>query len=319
MKPSLFPKTVLTTGLLTSTLLTASFAIEPPEDDAPPAAVKNEETAIPLPEIQLQQDLIPPAKQNAPFLGVVSADVPDILAEHLNLPDREGVVVRSLVPDGPAAKAGITTNDVITRVSGTPVGSPQELSEKIAAQKPGDPLAIDLIHRGKPATVQVTLGVRPADLAASGEPADPLTFDLQGLPEELANRIRDLQNNGKANLEEGLEALRKRLEGAWEQGILPNPADKIQGEATVRIQDNDGQIELKSRDGGKEVTVRDNDGKIVWSGPWDTDQDKAAAPANVRSRIDSLNIDPNFQGGGLRFQLNRPAPEPRNEPPRDEP
>jgi hypothetical protein len=65
---------------------------------------------------------------------------------------------------------------------------------------------------------------------------------------------------------------------------------------------------VKSSDGSKEVTVRDAQDNVIWTGPWDTEQDKAAAPAEVRKRVDSLNLDTTFKGGGLRFQMNKPAP-----------
>jgi hypothetical protein len=50
---------------------------------------------------------------------------------------------------------------------------------------------------------------------------------------------------------------------------------------------------------------------VVWNGPWDTAQDKQAAPADVRKRVDSLNIDKNFKGAGLRLLPNQ-AEAPKN-------
>ena len=79
-----------------------------------------------------------------------------------------------------------------------------------------------------------------------------------------------------------------------------------------------GSIELNSKDGGKEATVRNKDGKVTWSGPWDTEQDKAAAPADVRARLDKLNLDGNFLGGGLRLRLggqDQIEPEPAEDEP----
>ena len=80
-----------------------------------------------------------------------------------------------------------------------------------------------------------------------------------------------------------------------------------QSTATVKMKDQQGSVEVKSNDGSKEVTVRDPQEKITWSGPWDTEQDKAAAPADVRQRVDSLNLDTDFKGKGLRLQM-RQAP-----------
>ena len=59
---------------------------------------------------------------------------------------------------------------------------------------------------------------------------------------------------------------------------------------------------MKSNDDSKEVTIRDKQDNVVWNGPWDTAQDKQAAPEDVRKRVDGLNIDDTFKGAGLRLK-----------------
>ena len=113
-----------------------------------------------------------------------------MLAEHLGLKDGEGIVVRALnPPDGPAAKAGVAVHDVITRIGDQPVTSAADFSKQVASHKAGDKIHLDLIHQGKAAGLDVTLGARPDDMAA----IDPLPLDhlnLQGVPKDMANRIR---------------------------------------------------------------------------------------------------------------------------------
>lgn len=310
MKTNPFP--FLTTAA--AVLLTPAFALEAPEDDAPPPPVA--EGGAALPEIKL------PAKPQAEaaFLGVVSGEVPEMLADHLGLESGEGVVVRSLVPEGPAAAAGIAVNDVIVKVAGQPVGSPAEIFQQVSSRKPGEKIAVDFIHKGKPATLDVTLGVKPADLAAA-EPNPFGQLDLHGLPEELAERVRDaiagniggLELDADAaavppRMEEALRDLRERMRGGIQGGIADPGKLQVQGEAKIRMQDQQGSVEVKTHDGAKEVTVRDQQGKVTWNGPWDTAQDKAAAPADVRARVEGLNIDGSFKGPGLRLQM-RPGAE----------
>ena len=71
------------------------------------------------------------------------------------------MIVRSLVPEGPAAKAGLTENDVILKVGGKPVGSPKDITGEITSHKPGDSVSVDLIHQGKPSKLDITLGTKP--------------------------------------------------------------------------------------------------------------------------------------------------------------
>ena len=56
-----------------------------------------------------------------------------MLAEHLGLKAGEGIVVRALMPDGPAAKAGVAVHDIITRVADQPVASSQDLTKLVAS------------------------------------------------------------------------------------------------------------------------------------------------------------------------------------------
>jgi putative serine protease PepD len=73
-----------------------------------------------------------------------------------------GARVASVRSGTPAAKAGIKTGDVITKVDGTSVGSSDELQQAIDARKPGDQVALEIRRGGKTMTVNVTLGTRPS-------------------------------------------------------------------------------------------------------------------------------------------------------------
>jgi len=306
--------------------VTSAMALESPPDDAPPpaevAASDAPNAATPAPK-PLRFGADEPQVDASAFLGVVSSELPDMLAEHLGLQPNQAIIVRSLVPDGPADKAGIAIHDVITRVGAQEITSPTVLSQCIASKKPGETITMELIHQGKPTKVDITLGNRPADLAAAPQAREP--FNLEELPDELADRIRgaiegnlgglDLQLGEDAGqlrpqMENALRELKKRMGGGL---LLPEaPAERgiqLHSGATFRMNDPEGSIEVKASDGGKEVTIRDNAEQVIWSGPWDTAQDKAAAPEAVRKRVESLNLDTNFNGHGLRLQM-RPQPAP---------
>lgn len=300
-------------------LISPAFALEAPADDAPPPPALGKKGSA-LPEIKLPAVPKSATKSPAAFLGVVSGDVPEILAAHLDLKPGEGVVIRSLVPDGPAAKSGIAVNDVITRVSGQSVGTPPEVSKQIANHQPDETIRIDLIRRGKATQLDVKLGNKPAELAAT-EPQSLNALNLEGLPAELADRIRAAieGNIGGMNLPLNGDPTLPNARGS--SGLkLPPPSAagggkiQVQGGGTLRMKDNQGSVEVKSLDGAKQVTVRDQQDQITWSGPWDTDQDKLAAPADVRVRIDSLNIDSSYKGSGLRLRMG-PAAQPQPLPP----
>lgn len=311
--------------LVPSALMLASSAsaIEAPADDAPPPAIAE---ALPgKPDAKPAAN----AKAEVAYLGVVSSAIPEMLAAHIGSKAGEGIVVRAVMPDGPAAKAGIAVHDVITRVGDKAIASAEDLTRQIATRKPGEKLHIDLIQQGKPTTADVILGVRPAALAAGIEPRPLDQLNLDGVPKELADRLRGMVQGNLGGMElqlgedggpqvapqlnEAMREMKLRMENALQgldaQAIPQENRIEIQQGATIKLLDDLGSIELNSNDGGKEVTIRDKDQNITWTGPWDTEQDKAAAPDDVRQRVGRFNLDNRFQGNGLRLKLHKlPAP-----------
>lgn len=245
-----------------------------------------EEARIDKPAPPAAADEQAPEKKNAmAFLGVGTAEIPELLIEHLQLTPGEGLMVESVQADSPAAKAGIKVNDIIHRISGKPVASVPDLGIQIRSRKPGEKIQVDVIQKGKPATLDITLAQRPQGLAG----------------DDLEERIKDLNQRVK-----GLQLQMDNLNFA--PNLPPNfqlgGGVNIRGGGELRLGDPEGSIGYKSDGGDTEVTVRDHDNKIVWSGPWNTDQDKAAAPDDIRTRIERLNIKPNVGGNGIQLQLD---------------
>lgn len=73
-------------------------------------------------------------------------------------PRTEGLVVRVLLSEGPAARAGVKQWDVITHANGQTVRMPDELLRLIRAKSPGDTLTLTLMSPDGAGTRQV--GVR---------------------------------------------------------------------------------------------------------------------------------------------------------------
>lgn len=305
-------------------LTTPLFAIEPPADNAPPPPAAEAPAPpvgeAPAPPVAPAEAPVP-AVQVAPYLGIGSSHVPDVLAAHIGLKADEGIVIRVVDPEGPGAKAGLAEHDVITRVAGQAVGSHADLVKQIQSHKPGDEITVDLIHQGKPATKAITLAARPDGGGVAAAPQELDNLMLDGMPQDQAKRIREVierqlramqggavipeavPGNDRAKMGDAMKEMQKRMADAMKNGLQAPGGLKIQGSSVFRMVDEQGSIEMKSEDGGKEATLRDKNNKVTWSGPWDTEQDKAAAPPDVRARLEKLNIDNNFQGNGLRLRL----------------
>lgn len=97
------------------------------------------------------------------MLGVEAEPLEDQLAEFFGV--KEGVLVRSVVKDSAAAKAGLKAGDVITKVDDTKVASPREITSAIRAKKT---VPLTVVRNHKEMTVSVTLEEsRPATRSRS--------------------------------------------------------------------------------------------------------------------------------------------------------
>jgi putative serine protease PepD len=71
-----------------------------------------------------------------------------------------GVYVGNSTKGGPAARAGIKAGDIVTAVNGKRTETPADLTEALAAYKPGDTVRVTVVH---PDGSQATLHVRLAE------------------------------------------------------------------------------------------------------------------------------------------------------------
>lgn len=295
-----------------------ALAIEPPPDNAePPAALMGgAENPPPAPRPLDKLEL------NLPFIGLATATVPEMVADHLDLKRGSGVIVRTVYPDSPANKAGLSVNDIILSVGETLIGNPEELSSSIQSMRPGDRIAVSLIHKGLPKEVEVTLGERPAGMMG-GIAQDPM---LEGIPQPHADRLRGLLRGSPggihdrshsfpdAQLENSLRMMREQMNRAMGGDILEVPDGNrgggiVQNRSTIRMTDSQGSIEIMSSLGETEVTVRNERNETVWSGPWNNETDRSAAPKEIRERIEKVKPG---SGSGFSFRFGKPkGAEPR--------
>ena len=136
--------------------------------------------AIPVTSVRYSLDqLKADGEVDYAYLGVTSESVYPQLAEHLGLDTEAGALVTQVVNGSPADEAGLrgssgqetfqlqrvrTGGDVVIAVEDKPVVQNSDLSELISMHKPGDEVTLDIIRDGRRATVDITLGARPADV-----------------------------------------------------------------------------------------------------------------------------------------------------------
>lgn len=94
------------------------------------------------------------------FLGVSASPPPRELAAHLPIPRDTGLVVEGIVPDSPAAKAGLEQNDVLTKLDDQILIHPRQLSVLVANRKEGDSVKLSFIRKGEVKEASVVLAMR---------------------------------------------------------------------------------------------------------------------------------------------------------------
>jgi serine protease Do len=106
------------------------------------------------------------------FIGVQMGPLDRRMAAKLGVSDRKGVLVSDVVPDSPAAAAGVQPLDVITGFDGQPIEGPRALQEVVERSEVGRPHSMTVLRDGKPLTLEVSVKPLPGDLAQAG-PARP--------------------------------------------------------------------------------------------------------------------------------------------------
>lgn len=121
------------------------------------------------------------------WLGVMLRDAPD-----------GGAVVMDVLDGSPAMQAGLQDGDVITRVDGTAIGRPADLTRAIRDRKAGDEVELEVLRDGSSRTMRVELGDSPHTFSFSfrGDgPFEGFVFDGDAIHEEmerLHERLGDL-------------------------------------------------------------------------------------------------------------------------------
>ena len=131
------------------------------------------------------------AEDNA-WLGVFTQPLKDDYAEYWGIEKTGGLIVSTVVPDSPAAKAGVQAGDVIKSFDGKPQTFTQDrdvlaFTKLVRDTGTGKTVSMGLLRDGKPLTVQITL----ATLPRSAQEADEFEDTVLGLSvREITRDVR---------------------------------------------------------------------------------------------------------------------------------
>ena len=149
---------------------------------------------------QVMNQLIAKGKVVRAWLGVGLQPLTPDLASKFGVEENEGVLVNEVFERDPAALAGIKPGDVITKVDGALVDTPNKLSRLVAALDPGSTTRVEVVRDGKRLNLQVALSERRDTVVTASLPQSrtdlKLGIDVQDLTASLAEKFRLNESRG---------------------------------------------------------------------------------------------------------------------------
>jgi serine protease Do len=135
--------------------------------------------------------------------------------------------------NGPAAKAGIESGDVITAVNGESVKDARELARTIGGLSPGAAVKLNVLHKGQDKVVNLSLGQLPNTLEAKA--------DTDNSDKGSTNRGTDVPKLGLTL------APANSVAGAGKEGVVVTDVDPKSAAAERGFKEGDVILEVAGK------------------------------------------------------------------------
>jgi Do/DeqQ family serine protease len=193
-----------------------------------------------------------------PWIGVSSQAVTADIADSLGLDRPQGVLLQEIAAGSPAARAGLKTGDVVTKIDGFAVDDPQSMRYRMATKGVGNSAEVTYLRNGQPNVVQVALQPAP-DVPARNisqiEGANPLNGATVGnLNPAHAEELGVSQSSGVIIREVGRRSLAARVGFRPGDIVLEVNGRKIDGVDVLKEQ-------LRQRPRGWSIAI-DRGGRV---------------------------------------------------------
>jgi serine protease Do len=179
------------------------------------------------------------------WIGVQIQPVTPDIADSLGLKKAEGALVAEPQANGPAAKAGIESGDVITAVNGETVKDARELARTIGGLAPGNAVKLNVLHKGQDKVIDLTLGQLPNSLEAKA--------DTDNGDKSAPTRGTDVPKLGLTL------APANSVAGAGKDGVVVTQVDPKSAAAERGFKEGDVILEV----GGKAVASADEVREVI--------------------------------------------------------
>ena len=271
----------------------------------------------PMPDDRRQYGPPQPPARPQPFLGVATGPLDPSLSAQLGITPGLGLIVEDIIPDGPAAKAGVQALDVIKQINDQLVSSPSHLSALVRHFGKDTEVTLLVLRKGQEQKIAIKIGER---MMRETTPLKPELFGSPGMP-GMGRQMFERRGEGpRRNDEDPNLQPRERRDpndpagprppGGLLPEIGPGGPPNAQSfdnrvrttwntaSANVHLKDASGEIEIRSENGRRTLTAKNPKGEPVFAGPIDTDEQRKAVPAEFRKMLEQVEA---------RARTDRPA------------
>ncbi|MDO6564452.1 DegQ family serine endoprotease [Amphritea sp. 1_MG-2023] len=147
------------------------------------------------------------------WLGVIIQEVSRDLAESFGLDKPEGALVATVLPDSPAAAAGIREGDIIYSFNGHAIDRSGDLPHQVGRIPPQTDATVGIVRGGKKQSLTVTIGLLPSsgEVMKTSSQSDKassnrLNIQLSELDDQLRERLSVTSGVVVRQVEEGAGA-----------------------------------------------------------------------------------------------------------------
>ena len=162
------------------------------------------------------QQIIENGSVSRGWLGVGIEFIPENVAQDANIKKGDGVLINSVFEGQPASKAGIQVGDIILKIGGAPVNSPNSMIRLIGNISPGQFINLDILRNGERKAFSV-------QLAQKEDPKRQLAALEKKKPLQLGMVLEDLNIAASQNQEAGVRR------GVVVAQVLPHSKAEKQG------------------------------------------------------------------------------------------
>ena len=109
------------------------------------------------------QQLLRSGRVTRGWIGVSIQQLDDDIAHSVGLQNTHGALVGAVVPDGPAARAGVQQGDVILTYNGQSIDDSRDLTQRVGATPIGQSSRLEVLRNGQRRTLTIQPRERPSE------------------------------------------------------------------------------------------------------------------------------------------------------------